>query len=260
MLPAAQASNKAAKSKSKPTPEQIEALRAARAQKKEDENRKAELAEAAAREAARERAARGEIPVDPNTGKPLYVGRSWAVIAHPTDAPEAAQQRKVRILSWNILAQGLIQRKLFPGSDALKWKDRSAGLGAELVGHAYDVGCFQEVDRFEVHSTALRHHGYAYEYQRGYRVKKHGLAIVWRTIARPGSPGAVFAAEPAGRALLYLDHASVSDGDSTDETGRRRTACSRETRNIALFVAIRFADRKGGLIVATTHTFWHPKH
>ncbi|KAK0541731.1 RNA exonuclease ngl2, partial [Tilletia horrida] len=114
--------------------------------------------------------------------------------------------------------------------------------------------------RFEVHSTALRHHGYAYEYQRGYRVKKHDLAIVWRTIARPGSPGAVFAAEPAGRALLYFDHACVSDGDPRDASGRRRTACSRETRNIALFVAIRFADRKGGLIVATTHTFWHPKH
>lgn len=42
-----------------------------------------------------------------------------------------------------MLAQGLVRRKLFPGSDCLKWKDREAGLSAELVAHAWDVGCFQ---------------------------------------------------------------------------------------------------------------------
>ncbi|KAE8191061.1 hypothetical protein CF328_g5793, partial [Tilletia controversa] len=156
---------------------------------------------------------------------------------------------------------------LFPNSDALKWRDRQPGLSAELVGHAFDVGCLQEVDRFEVHSETLRYHGYSYEYQRGYRAKKHGLAIVWRTIPRPGAPGVIFDPTPAGRALLYLDHASVSGSGSNTQT---RTGCSRETRNIALFVAIRFAspsssseeeEGKGkGLIVATTHTFWHPKH
>ncbi|KAK0531502.1 RNA exonuclease ngl2 [Tilletia horrida] len=273
--------------KAPPSAEQIAALRAARALKRaqEEERTRAELA--ARRAGAVEACGRGAVRCDQD-GRALYVGREWAAVhgsgsgsGSGSGAHEGRAGRKVRVVSWNILAQGLIQRKLFPGSDALKWRDRQPGLSAELVGHAYDVGCFQEVDRFDVHAETLRYHGFAYEYQRGYRAKKHGLAIVWRTIPRPDIPNAaVFDPEPAGRALLYLDHASVSSGDRSAEDGQRerqrRTACSRETRNIALFVAIRFAslpssseskeERRsagaggGGLIVATTHTFWHPRH
>ncbi|KAE8223760.1 hypothetical protein CF319_g3251 [Tilletia indica] len=244
------------KQKQPPTAEEIEALRAARAAKRELEVAQREADLQAARAVDRERVGKGEVPVD-GEGRRLFVGREWAGVR---GVREGGGGRRVRIVSWNILAQGLIQRKLFPNSDALKWRDRSPGLTAELVGHAFDVGCLQEVDRFEVHSETLKYHGYAYEYQRGYRAKKHGLAIVWRTIPRPDAPSVIFDPLPAGRALLYLDHASVSGFPQ-----QGRTACSRETRNIALFVAIRFASEAGkrgggGLIVATTHTFWHPKH
>ncbi|KAL9936704.1 hypothetical protein V8E36_004772 [Tilletia maclaganii] len=249
----------------KPTPEEIEALRAARAKKREEEAQQKEEALAAERRAARERAATGAVPLEQGTGRPLYVGREWASVrgAQQVEADQVGVlgRKKVRVVSWNILAQGLIERRLFPGSDVLKWKQRSPGLSAELVGHVYDIGCFQEVDRFEVHSETLKLHGYAYEYERGYRKKKHGLAIVWRTVSRPGG-SVIFDPKPAGRAVLYLDHASVSsEGPSSEGTSHRRTAVSRETRNIALFVAIRFAaPHTGGVIVATTHTFWHPKH
>ena len=38
------------------------------------------------------------------------------------------------------------------------------------------------------------------------------------------------------------------------------TAVSRLTRNIACIVALPFAEGDGGVIVATTHLFWHPKY
>lgn len=52
--------------------------------------------------------------------------------------------------------------------------------------------------------------------------------------------------------------------DATSSTGRAaRTAAglSRTTRNVALFVALAFKDDPTrGVLVATTHTFWHPLH
>lgn len=49
----------------------------------------------------------------------------------------------------------------------------------------------------------------------------------------------------------------------TRETRASRLAAglSRTTRNVALFVALKFKDRPyDGIIVGTTHLFWHPKH
>lgn len=88
----------------------------------------------------------------------------------------------------------------------------------------------------------------------------------------------------------FLDEASQArrlrkadtsqDPTEQDETKRkaRNRACSRQTRNVALFVALRIrssgsggggeqeartgasAAAAGGVIVATTHLFWHPMH
>lgn len=41
---------------------------------------------------------------------------------------------------------------------------------------------------------------------------------------------------------------------------RRAAGLSRSTRNVALFVALKFKHRTGGIIVGTTHLFWHPQH
>lgn len=52
------------------------------------------------------------------------------------------------------------------------------------------------------------------------------------------------------------------DAESASGRAARRAAgLSRTTRNVALFVALAFKDDPSrGVIVATTHTFWHPSH
>lgn len=41
-------------------------------------------------------------------------------------------------------------------------------------------------------------------------------------------------------------------------TTRKSIGLSRSTRNVALVVALKFKDREGGIVVATTHLYWHP--
>ncbi|KAN0059957.1 RNA exonuclease ngl2 [Thecaphora frezii] len=260
----------------RPSAEEIEAKRAARALKKQKE-----AEEKAAKEAALRRSlldsgdADGRLSdghLDAN-GTVLYVPRSWATVSPRSALPaNGARGRKIKVLSWNILAQGLVRRKLFPGSDCLKFKDRSAGLTAEFssrTGHGWDVGCFQEVDRMDVHGETLARDHFAYVYEKGYHKKQHGLLVAWRK--------SLFGDREHSRLVVDLDEESVCEPGP--DGVRRRTACSRITRNVGLFVSLRFADGPAagpssssgpeaaeataappGIIVATTHLFWHPMH
>ena len=193
-----------------------------------------------------------------------------------------------------MLAQGLVRRKLFPGSDCLKMADREAGLSAELLAHRWDVGCFQEVDRTDIHFATLERGACAYQYEKGYHQKQHGLMIAWRTQPRlitdaQGNKrqGVAFQKDPVDSKIVYLDDVDAEAFLSDESKQKRRQARqglseaaekaakragSRQTRNIALMVALRFADeedesapeggvsRSKGIIVATTHLFWHPMH
>lgn len=242
---------KNAKQKNRPSPEEIEAKRRERAAKKDKE-----AAQKAAKEAelAAAIAANGKIPnghLDEH-GNILFVPRDWASVIDLKSRPDGRSNRqKVRLVSWNILAQGLVRRTLFPGSDCLKFKDRSIGLTAELssrTGHGWDVGCFQEVDRMDVHGETMTNDGFSYIYEKGYRQKQHGLLVAWRRD--------LFGEKAHRQLTIDLDAESVA---STNEPVR--TACSRVTRNIGLFVALCTASASSpGLIVATTHLFWHPMH
>lgn len=140
-------------------PAVIEAKRRARAQKKEREAREKLLKEEEEQKARR--AGLGLAAVDAE-GRALYRPRQWALVQGVADddddqtqsggAGSSQRQRRprIKVLSWNMLAQGLVRRKLFPGSDAMRWKDREAGLGAELLGHGFDVASLQV--------SALRNH------------------------------------------------------------------------------------------------------
>lgn len=244
--PATKAKKKAGKDLD---PVEIEAKRRARAEKKERE------AQEKAQKEAEALASGLSAPVLDAQGRPLYQPRAWASIpGTSTEGPPG--KKRIKVLSWNILAQGLIRRKLFPGSDALRWKDREAGLAAELVGHTWDVGCFQEVDRQATHAETLQKAGFSHLFAKGYPQKQHGLMLAWRSTTKGDRP--VFEKEPVASQTIFFDDEEVSPG---------RTACSRITRNIALFAALRFGADEGqtssrpeGIIVATTHLFWHPMH
>ncbi|PWN21094.1 Endonuclease/exonuclease/phosphatase [Microstroma glucosiphilum] len=241
-------------------PIQIEAKRRERADKKEREAKH----KAAAEEEAR--ASGLSAPLVDASGRPLYKPRQWGMVKGASGQSFPSEEKtRLKILSWNMLAQGLVRRKLFPGSDALRWKDREAGLAAELTGHAWDVACLQEVDRQHTHGETLRAAGYSHIFAKGYPQKQHGLMLAWRTREQtPASKSPVFEEAPVASQTLFYDDEEVSTG---------RTGCSRITRNIALFAAIKFKQATSaaatpsasssspkGLILATTHLFWHPMH
>lgn len=228
----------------------------------------------AARAAKKAQAGAAGTPVPP--ADHLIRKREWVPVR---DAPDGG--RRVRVVSWNMLAQCLVRRELFPGSDCLKNKDRFPGLAAELRAYDWDIGCFQEVDCIKEHADTLGKAGYAYHYERGYDNKLHGLMIAWRCSGdRPSFKYPVYK-----RVVYYddarpLEIAARARGAPLDERGvpqadayfapdsavgaegapHSATAVSRLTRNIACIVALPFAEGGGGVIVATTHLFWHPKY
>lgn len=171
--------------------------------------------------------------------------RAWLPLPHV-----AATTRRVRVVSWNMLAQCLVRRELFPGSDCLKFKTRLPGLAADFTTYDWDIGCFQEVDSMNEIGPILTKAGYAFEYQRGYATKRHGLVVAWRAQAsdRPSFDS------PVWTHVLHLDDAEAWGG------AVEGTALSRITRNTALMVALPCADGQGGVVVVTTHLFWQPRY
>ncbi|WFD36819.1 hypothetical protein MCUN1_003709 [Malassezia cuniculi] len=204
----------------KPTPEEIERLRAERA--------------------AKNAAKQAEAQHKPQN---IIYERQWIPVS---DEPG----RRVRVVSWNILAQGLVRRSLFPGSDCLKVAQRIPLIAAELCKYDWDIGCFQEVDCVKDHAKALRAAGYEYTYNKGYDSKQHGLMIAWRARNIHDAPRQCFCS-PASTRVICLDDAKLNE---------RTAGCSRLTRNIGLFAALPYAGEEGGVIVATTHLFWHPRY
>lgn len=157
--------------------------------------------------------------------------------------------RTIKIMTYNILAQALIRRKLFPTSgSALKWANRSQRLGSEIQHYNADIVCLQELDFDQYNShwrTEFQKMGYSSRYHRS-GVKRHGVAILYK------------------RALFHFEHNYFIDYDSTE------TPCipaSTNTQNIGLLAYLKFNEdvktanpglTKDGLIVGTTHLFWHP--
>jgi len=229
--------------KETPSAEEIEEKRRQRAEKKRIEAEKKEADERG-----------GPSPSDSQ----FYTPRRWVAKRNVKKEANGSATRTLRVLSWNILAQGLVRRKLFPGSDCLKWKEREEGLCAEMRSHDWDIAAFQEVDKIEVHGPNIEKTGRKYLHNKGYASKQHGLMISWRVKADRSSAGPsrlTFRDEPAGSKTIYFDLECV--GSKVE--GRK--GMSRVTRNIALFAALADAeDDAKGVIVATTHLFWHPQH
>lgn len=116
----------------------------------------------------------------------------------------------------------------------------------EILSHKADIGCFQEVDRLEKLLLVLNGAGYSHAYASGPR-KKHGCLIV-------------FAQEKfvkvAERVVYYDDEEIRPEGDK-----HCRRGSSFRTKNIGFIVALAKNGCTGkGVVIATTHLFWHPKY
>ncbi|KAI0756607.1 Endonuclease/exonuclease/phosphatase [Daedaleopsis nitida] len=153
----------------------------------------------------------------------------------------------VRVMTWNLLAQTLVRRELFPTSDCLKAGQREHMLYREIVSHNAAICCMQEVDRTEKLFPELEKANYAWVYAAGPR-KKHGCLVAFRKDAF----------ECIRQKVVTYDEQDVRrDGGS----GKARRGSSFRTKNIGSLVALRRVGSDGandGVIVATTHLFWHP--
>ncbi|RDB28818.1 putative RNA exonuclease C9B6.11c [Hypsizygus marmoreus] len=170
------------------------------------------------------------------------IPRSWIPVKSVQEGHQ--DHHRVRLLTWNLLAQCLIRRKIFPTSNCLKAAQREQMLIHELLAPEVDIMCLQEVDRLEKLLPALEHAGYAHHYAAG-PGKQHGCLIAFKENAY---------SMVTTKLIHYDDEEIRPDGDETARRGR-----SFQTRNIGSLVALRSTTRESeGVIVATTHLFWHP--
>ncbi|CCF60807.1 hypothetical protein KAFR_0L01960 [Kazachstania africana CBS 2517] len=154
-----------------------------------------------------------------------------------------------KIMTYNCLAQALIRRKLFPDSgEAVKWFRRSKVLLNEFKYYDSDVICLQEVDRIQFQTFWKEEFdklGYDSQFH-AKPSKNHGISILWK------------------RSLFTMTDKMLIDYDKeiSGNIPPRTT-----TNNVGLVLALKFSPkvlerfpntRKSGIIVGTTHLFWHP--
>ncbi|GAA6002709.1 hypothetical protein JCM10207_007637 [Rhodosporidiobolus poonsookiae] len=235
----------------------------------------------------------GEFALDGKDFRPQgFTQREWVEVPSQNGGDGGQGGKRVKILSWNMLAQALVRRELFPGSDFLKGKDRLPPLMQEVLYYSPDIACLQEVDRLSDHLPSLTlTHGYTSFI--GYRNKAHGLLIAHKNsvfnkvgergirlddqpiddtvpvsaapsrVATPapteGSAPASGTATPAPEqngAKLEGDKPAEErppDAPSDDtKASRRAVGITRSTRNVGLFVALEFKDQPGKGVIVGT--------
>lgn len=192
--------------------------------------------------------AQGVDPADIETPRDLrFIRREFLKIPH--DNQDGGKFFEIDIMTYNLLAQALIRRKLFPTSgDALKWFKRSQVLLSEMKFYNSDVMCFQECDYIQFKTfwkPELGKLGYESKFHRD-GDKNHGICILWKT------------EKFSCIDVSYILYDNESTGDIKPPT---------LSRNVALIVALQFSDSvlqqfpgttKRGCLIGTTHMFWHP--
>ncbi|WWD17612.1 hypothetical protein CI109_102053 [Kwoniella shandongensis] len=181
-----------------------------------------------------------------------FLKRDWISVGSGSGDDDGS--RRVRIITWNILAQTLVRRELFPGSDCLRWSERRPLMQAELEHHsANDIICLQECDRLRDYLSSLPKHSHVKGSGPG---KLHGLVILYRA-------DRFFV---RGSRLVHLDQEDLTpqpttkDEDDSQEIRKRRGG-SRQTKNVGLIAALEDVNTLGrGIVIVTTHLFWHPKY
>ncbi|KAF5390188.1 hypothetical protein D9757_002845 [Collybiopsis confluens] len=171
--------------------------------------------------------------------KGQIIERKWIQIKNH----EELTGHRARILTWNLLAQCLVRRELFPNSDCLKATQREHMLYREILLQNADIICLQEVDRLEKLLPVLADAGYTSRFASA-PGKKHGCLIAFKDYIEVGA-----------RLISYDDEKVRGDGEGVNPRGS-----SFRTRNIGHVLALKHSRSGKGIIVATTHLFWHPKY
>lgn len=205
------------------TPEYIEEMRRQREEKKKLK-REALIAQG--------------IDPDANNNGSRYIKRELLEIPHENDVSPLIT---LKIMTYNLLAQALIRRTLFPDNgDILKWQKRSKVLIQELKDYECDILCLQEVD-FVQYKTFWRPEleklGYDTKYNRG-NDKNHGISIFYK------------------RSLFNIIDTCLIDFDN-EKSGEIQPRTI--TKNVGLILGLALRNDPSKLItIGTAHLFWHP--
>ncbi|KAK9478895.1 Endonuclease/exonuclease/phosphatase [Lipomyces japonicus] len=217
--------------------------------------------EQAKAEKARLNAELGVVPADQVGFNTSFIERPVLRISKPVREADG-DQVDLKIMTYNVLGQALIRRKLFPtNGNALKWRWRSKVLLGEFKFYNPDIMCLQEVDLAHLSTfyiPELKKLGYDVLYHRGDR-KNHGLLIAWKR----GLIRLVDSLPIAYDTDTGYDHDNAgneNDHDNNNSANKRpSTKPQMNTRNVGLLASLEFVSTPGkGLIIGTTHLFWHP--
>lgn len=180
--------------------------------------------------------------IDPDAPeRPKYIKRELLEVPHVSSLDDTKGAFNFKIMTYNLLAQALIRRTLFPDNGSiLKWQIRSKVLLREIKDYDCDVLCVQEID-FVQYKTFWRPEleklGYHTKFNRG-TDKNHGISIFYK------------------RHLFNVIDTCLVNFD-TEKSGNipPRTV----TKNAGLIVALSIRSDPSKVInVGTAHLFWHP--
>lgn len=211
------------------TPEYIEEMRKQREEKKR---------------LKREALVAQGIDPDAHLKKATYLKRELLSIPRTGDEEEGGSSESLitlKIMTYNLLAQALIRRTLFPDNgDILKWQKRSKVLFQELKDYDCDILCLQEVDFVQYKSfwrPELEKLGYHTKYHRG-GDKNHGVSIFYKST------------------LFNLVDTCFIDFDN-EKSGNIKPKTV--TKNVGLILGLALRKDPSKLIaIGTAHLFWHP--
>jgi RNA exonuclease NGL2 len=189
-----------------------------------------------------------KVQTNANTQKPQFIHRSMLKV------PEALPNESslsLKIMTYNVLAQLLIKRSLFPTNGAaLKWGWRGTTLLDEIMWYSPDVFCLQEVDESYYLSfwrKQFEAHGYGTKFHKS-PSKAHGVCIGFKN------------------EVLVCKNQSFVDFDLESVPGLPDSRSV--TGNVGMLSFLQFQPKViekykyladvNGVILGTTHLYWHP--
>ncbi|KAJ8908497.1 hypothetical protein NDN08_005205 [Rhodosorus marinus] len=191
-------------------------------------------------------------------GKPSITPYTRPVIHTVDGQPKESEFERVRVVSYNILAQCYCRSSIFHWSDRgdIRWKRRKGKITKEIEEYNADFLLLQELDNFsEYHRGALRRLGYdghTYVQRKSIDVhKEDGVGIFWKSedfkvVSETPVHFNAIAEQPYG--VDYAQKKSNPKHLLRDSVGAITVLQSKKHPSDV------------GIILATCHLFWNPVH